>query len=123
MGDLNAKVGKDNTDYKRVMGKHGVGTRNDIGERLVEFCAMNDLIIGGSLLAHCNLHKLTWNSPNGRDRNQIDHQMINSVLRHSLLYVKVKRSADVGSHHHLMTAYIKIKQNKTKARTNTQARD
>jgi hypothetical protein len=42
---LNAIVGKDNIDYKRVAGKHGVGTRNENGERLVEFCAMNDPMI------------------------------------------------------------------------------
>ena len=32
MGDPNAEVGSDNTDYERVMGKHQMGTRNDIGE-------------------------------------------------------------------------------------------
>lgn len=48
MGELNAKVGQDNTDYERVMGKHGVGIRNDSGERLVEFCTMHNLVIGGT---------------------------------------------------------------------------
>jgi hypothetical protein len=35
MGDLNAEVRKDKTDYERVMRKHGVGARNDFGEKLV----------------------------------------------------------------------------------------
>jgi hypothetical protein len=70
---------------------------------------MNDLIIGGTLFIHCDIHKLTWNSRNGRERNQIDHLMINVVWRRSLLDVKVKRSADVVSDHHLVTTYIKIK--------------
>jgi hypothetical protein len=77
---------------------------------------MNDLIIGGTLLTHHDIHILTWNSPNGRDRNQIDHLMINGVWRHSLLDVKVKRIADVVSDHHLVTAYIKIKLKKTEVR-------
>jgi hypothetical protein len=34
-----------NTDYERVMEKHGVGDKNSNDERLVEFCAINDLII------------------------------------------------------------------------------
>ena len=122
MGDLNAKVGKDNTDYERVMGKHGIGIRNDNGERLVEFCAMNNLVIGGTLFTHRDIHKLTWNSPNGRDRNQIDHLMINGMWRRSLLDVKTKRSADVGSDHHLVTACIKTKLKKTPPRQATQAR-
>jgi hypothetical protein len=39
MGDLNAKVGDhdDNIGRERVMSKHGCGTRNDNGERLVDF--------------------------------------------------------------------------------------
>jgi hypothetical protein len=48
--------------------------------------------------------------------------MINVVWRRSLLDVKVKRSADIGSDHHLVTAYIKIKLRKTEARINKQAR-
>jgi hypothetical protein len=45
MGDLNAKVGKDNTGYESVMIKHRVGARNDNGERQVELCAMNDVTL------------------------------------------------------------------------------
>jgi hypothetical protein len=48
--------------------------------------------------------------------------MINGVWRHSVLDVKVKRSADVGSDHHLVTAHIKVKLKKTEAITNTQAK-
>ena len=29
LGDLNAKVGSDNTGSEHVMGKHGIGTIND----------------------------------------------------------------------------------------------
>ena len=122
MGDLNAKVGTDNTDFEGVMGKHGIGTRNDNGERLTEFCAMNNLIIGGTLFQHRDIHKLTWNSPNGRDKNQIDHLLINGKWRSSLLDVKVKRGADVGSDHHLVTACIKLKLKKSSNTTNTHKR-
>nr|KAG5690573.1 hypothetical protein BaRGS_009235 [Batillaria attramentaria] len=43
MGDLNAKVGTDNTDRELIMGKHGTGTQNENGELLTEFCTTNDL--------------------------------------------------------------------------------
>ncbi|VDO76819.1 unnamed protein product [Schistosoma margrebowiei] len=33
MGDLNAKVGIDNTGYDDIMGRHGLGGRNENGER------------------------------------------------------------------------------------------
>jgi hypothetical protein len=77
MGDLNAKVGNDNTGNERVMGKYGCGNINDNGERLVDLCGTNNLVIGGTFFPHREIHKLTWISPNGRDKNQIDHIIIN----------------------------------------------
>ena len=41
MGDLNAKVGSDNVGFEISMGTHGIGTRNDNGERLYEFSLIN----------------------------------------------------------------------------------
>ena len=43
MGDLNAKVGGDNTGRKRVMGTQGFGCINNNGEKLSELC-MNQKI-------------------------------------------------------------------------------
>lgn len=36
MGDFNAKVGGDNRGCESIMGRHGLGTRNDNGDRFVE---------------------------------------------------------------------------------------
>ena len=77
MGDLNAKVGNDNATIERAMGKEGCGTRNNNGERLLELCTTYDFVVGGTLSPHKDIHKLTWYSPNGRDRNQIDHLLMN----------------------------------------------
>ena len=109
MGDLNAKAGSDNLNFERVMGREGCGVQNDNGERLVEWCAFNNMIIGGTLFPHRNIHKLTWTSPNGRDQNQIDHLMVNSMWRRSLLDVRVRRGADASSDHHLVTAKVRLK--------------
>ena len=109
MGDLNAKVGSDNLNFERVMEREGCGVQNDNGERLVKWCAFNNTIIGGTLFPHRNIHKLTWTSPNGRDQNQIDHLMVNSMWRCSLLDVRVRRGADASSDHHLVTAKVRLK--------------
>ena len=50
MGDLNVKVGSDNTDHDRAMGKEGCGYMNNNGERLLEFCMAYDLVIAGALI-------------------------------------------------------------------------
>ena len=48
MGDFNAKIGQDNTGYEEVMGRHGLGEISGNGERFADFCAMNNLVIGGN---------------------------------------------------------------------------
>ena len=109
MGDLNAKVGADNTNRELIMGKHGVGVQNENGELLTEFCTFNDLVIGGTVFQHKQIHKTTWTSPDGRTVNQIDHVTIGRKWRRSLLDVRVKRGADAASDHHLVVADLKFK--------------
>ena len=57
MGDLNSKVGTDNTDRELTMGRHGTGEQNENGEIFTEFCTFNDLVIGGTLFPHKTIHK------------------------------------------------------------------
>ena len=47
IGDWNAKVGSQETP--RVMGKFGLGIGNEAGQRLIEFCQENALVIGNTL--------------------------------------------------------------------------
>ena len=110
MGDMNAKVGIDNTGREEVMGRHGVRAEiNDNGERWADFCQTNELVIGGTLLPHKDCHKRTWVSPGGGTENQLDHVAFSKRLRSSLQDVCVMRGADVGSDHHLLMAKVRIK--------------
>ena len=77
MGDMNSKIGSDNTDRERAMGSQGCGTINN-GERLVNFCLNNNCVIGGTIFQHKYIHKLKWKSPGGKTVNQIDHVVINN---------------------------------------------
>jgi len=109
MGDFNAKIGKNNNGYSQIMGKQGCGVKNNNGERLIDLCQTFQLVIGGSLFPHKNIHKYTWTSPNGQVRNQIDHICISKKWRRSLLDVRNKRGADIDSDHELLISRIKIK--------------
>ena len=122
LGDLNAKVGSDNTGREHVMGKHGIGTINDNGERLADFCEENNLLIGGTLFQHKHIHKTTWTSPDGTTKNQIDHVIINRRWRSSLLDVRACRGADVASDHTLVLAVVSLKLRRSKGRQARQQR-
>ncbi|XP_013401097.1 uncharacterized protein LOC106166982 [Lingula anatina] len=109
IGDLNAKVGADNSNSERVMGPHGYGVMNENGEHLVDFCMNNRLVIGGTIFPHKTIHKLTWTSPDGTTTNQIDHIIINGKWRKSLKDVRVYRGADANSDHFLVASSIRLK--------------
>ncbi|XP_061164954.1 craniofacial development protein 2-like [Saccostrea echinata] len=122
MGDSIARVGQINHNRRRVMGQHAVGDLKDNGERLISICEVNDFVIGGSLFAHKTIHKLTWTSPDGRTKSQIDHILINSKWRHSLQDVRAMRHADIGSDHNLVIAKICLKLRKAKIGTSNSKR-
>ncbi|XP_025996626.2 uncharacterized protein LOC105203684 [Solenopsis invicta] len=109
MGDLNAKVGSDNRGLEHIMGRCGMGTRNINGGLLQDLCLQHNLLIGGTLFPHKDIHKVTWMSPDHRTNNQIDHLLISKTWRRSLLDVRNRRGADIGSDHHLLLATLQIK--------------
>ena len=47
IGDWNAKVGSQETPG--VTGKFGLGIQNEVGQRLIEFCQENTLVIANTL--------------------------------------------------------------------------
>lgn len=107
IGDFNAQVGQ---VASQATGMYGLNSRTtDNGRRLVEFCTEEDLVIGGTLFPHKDIHKYTWTSPDGRTRTQIDHICISRKWRTSLQDVRNKRGAMLHTDHHLVTADIKLK--------------
>jgi endonuclease/exonuclease/phosphatase family metal-dependent hydrolase len=109
MGELNAKVGSSHVGLELIMGKHSLGAMNNNGELFVDFCVSNNLFTGGTIFAHKNCRKASWVSSDHRTQNQIDHLAISRKWRRSLLDVRNKLGADIGSDHHLMMAKVQIK--------------
>ena len=62
IGDWNAKVGSQETPG--ATGKFGLGVQNEAGQRLIEFCQENALVIAQSLQQKRRLY--TWTSPDGQ---------------------------------------------------------
>ena len=83
-GDLNARVEMDNTSKERTMGTHCYGYINNNGERLVVLWEETNLVIGGTLFRHRDIHKVIWRSPDYNTVTQIDHIIINQKWRRSL---------------------------------------
>ena len=64
IGDWNTKVGSQETPG--VTGKFGLGVWNEAGQRLIEFCQENTLVIANTLFQQHKGRLFTWTLPNGQ---------------------------------------------------------
>ena len=64
IGDWNAKVGSQETPG--VTGKFSFGVENAKGQRLIEFCQENTLIIANTLFQQYKRRLYTWTSPDSQ---------------------------------------------------------
>ena len=64
IGDWNAKVGSQ--EIPGVMGKSGLGVQNEAGQKLIEFCQENALVIANTLFQQHKRRLYTWTSPDGQ---------------------------------------------------------
>jgi len=76
--DWNAKVGSQKTPG--VTGKFGLGIWNEAGQRLIEFCQENALVITNTLFQQHKRRLYTWTSPDGQHQNQIDNTKIRLII-------------------------------------------
>jgi hypothetical protein len=85
LGDFNANVGRENI-FKPTTGIESLHEiSNDNGVRVVNFATSKNLIVKSTMFPHCNIHKFTWTSPDGKTCSQIDHILIDRRRHSSVL--------------------------------------
>ena len=62
--DWNVKVGSQ--EIHGVTGKFSLGVQNEAGQRLIEFCQENALVIANTLFQQHKRRSYTWTSPDGQ---------------------------------------------------------
>ena len=92
-----------------VIGKFGLGVQNEAGQRLIEFCQKNTLVIANTLFQHHQKKLYTWTSPDGQHQNQIDYILCSQRWRSSIQSAKTRPGADCGSDHELLIAKLRLK--------------
>ena len=82
IGDWNAKVGSQ--EIAEITGKFGLGVQNEAGQRLIEFCQGNALVIANTLFQQHKRRLYTWTSPDGQYKNQTDYILCSQRWRSSI---------------------------------------
>ena len=83
--------------------------QNEAGQRLIEFCQENALIIA-NILFQQHMRKLyKWTSPDGQHQNQIDYILCTQRWRSSIQSTKTRPGADCDSIHELLITKFRLK--------------
>ena len=107
MWDWDAKVGSQETPG--VTGKFGLGIQNEAGQRLIEFCQENLLVIANTLFQQHKRRLYTWTSPASQHQNQIDYILCSQRWRNSIQSAQTRLGADYGSDYELLIAKFRLK--------------
>ena len=107
IGDWNAKVGSQ--EILGVTGKFGLGVQNEAGQRLIEFCQENALVIANTFFQQHTRRLYTRTSTDGQHRNQIDYILCSQRWRSSIQSAKTRQGADCGLNHELFLAKFRLK--------------
>ena len=91
-----------------VTSKFGHGIQNEAGQRLIEFCQENALVIANILFQQHKRRLYTWTSPDGQNRNQIDYILCSQRWRSSIQSAKTRPGTDCGSDHELLIAKFRL---------------
>ena len=104
LGDLNARVG--DGEEEGVVGKYGVPGENESGERLLDMCVEQELVIGNSFFKKKGINKYTWiREANGRviEKALMDYVLITERMVGRLKDVHVFSGVAAGMSDHFLS--------------------
>ena len=104
---MNEKVG--NQEISGVTGKFGLGVQNEAGQRLVEFCQENTLVIADTFFQQ---HKRSLYITRWSYQNPIDYNLCSQRWRSSIQSAKTRPAAEYGSDHEFLIAKFRLKSKK-----------
>ena len=87
--------------------EYGLGIWNEAGQRLIEFCQENALVITNTLFQQHKRRLYTWTSPDGQHQNQIYYILCSQRWRSSI-QSKTRPGADCGSDHELLIVKFRL---------------
>jgi hypothetical protein len=111
LGDCNAKVGKEDI-FKQTIGNESLNKISNGNEvRVVNFATSKNLSQKYNV-PHHSILKYTWNSPDRKTHNHIDHILIDRRWHANILDVQSMRTADCNTDHYMVVAKVRESRSK-----------
>ena len=102
--DLNAHVGKGNTNHEEAIGKCGLGRRNPEGQTVVDFAKRWKLIVSNTMFVKRSTQRITYSS---RGTNtQVDYILMGRRRMKEVLDAKVITGESIAKQHRLVGGKI-----------------
>ena len=92
-----------------VTGKFGLGVQNEAGQRLIEFCQENALVIANTFFQQYKRRLYTRTSPDGQYWNQTNYILCSQRWTSSIQSAKTRPGADCGPDHELLISKFRLK--------------
>lgn len=106
IGDLNGRVGT-RKDGDEQIGPYGESIKNTNGQRIIEFCVMNDMRVCNTFFQHKAIHQYTRVRDSRNEQSIIDLVLVHNKHKNEVMNVRVKRGYEIGSDHFLVEIKIK----------------
>ena len=111
-GGLNGHVGIDNEGFEEIMGKHGVGSKNEVGERVKDFSREYGMAILNTFFEKRQSQKVTYS--NGGFSTQVDYLLGRRQLLKEVVDCKVLPNESVARQHRPVVFRLKCGQKRVK---------
>ncbi|XGW11656.1 hypothetical protein V3C99_012831, partial [Haemonchus contortus] len=105
-GDFNAVVGSRLDGTEHLLGRYGVGVRNERGNRLVEFAEQHKFSIMNTFFEKKAKRLWTWRSPDTKTSRQIDYVLTDTPRLFADVSVIGESVIATGSDHRLLRSVI-----------------
>ena len=85
MEDFNARTGSmEHNTSPPTVGPFATDSRTNNGERLVNFCVANNVVISNTFFQHKPVHQKSWMHPRTKKWHTLDYTLVNDKFRSSV---------------------------------------